>query len=151
MKLKKVNDFFGMSLTIIGILKVVLIILVLIESGNAATALVTGSEYSGLSLKSFSAFIGYGQIILAISSIVMIFVNMKKYPGVIVGYLIGLGALALEVILPSIIFFIYAFVECGLYIKAGNTIRNKEFKLFNIEEDSSAKVESTDWFYGDKK
>ncbi len=151
MKLKKVNDFFGMSLTIVGILKIVLIILVMIESGNAATALVTGKEYSGLSFTSFSRMIGYAQLILAVASIVMIFVNLKKYPGVIVGYLIGLGALALELILPSIIFFIYAFVECGLYIKAGNTIRNKEFKLFSIEEDNTAKTESTDWFYGDKK
>lgn len=151
MKLKKVNDFFGMSLTIVGILKIVLIVLVMIESGNAAVALVSGGSYSGFNFKSFSVLIGYAQLILAGASIVMIFVNMKKYPGVIVGYLIGLGAIALEIILPSIIFFIYAFVECGLYIKAGNTIRNKEFKIFSIEEDKSVKTESTDWFYGDKK
>ena len=33
-----------------------------------------------------------------------------------------------------------------------NKIRNKKFKLFTIEdENSNQKVESTDWFYNDKK
>ena len=35
------------------------------------------------------------------------FVNIKKYPEVIMGYVIGILALILEIILPAIIFFIY--------------------------------------------
>ena len=82
----------------------------------------------------------------------MIFVNIKKYPDVVMGYGIGIFALVLEIILPAIIFFIYGFVEGALYITASNKVRNKKFKLFTIEdENSNQKVESTDWFYNDKK
>lgn len=151
MNLKKVNDIFGISLSLVGLLKVLLIVLVMVQSGSIATSMVMGGEANTINLKPFSTFIGYMQLILAAGSIVMIFVNMKKFPEVILGYVIGLCALALEFILPSIIFFVYVFVECGLYIKAGNTIRNKEFKLFGVDNDSNVKVENTDWFFNDKK
>lgn len=151
MSLKKVNDFFGISLSIMGILKVILILLILVQSGTAAKAMVTGGEQSDFSFSSVSRILGYGQIILAVCSIVMIIANIKKHPEVIIGYVIGLLALVLEVILPSIVYFIYVFIECALYIQAGNTIRNKKLKLFSIEEDSSERVQSTDWFYNDKK
>ena len=151
MNLKKVNDLFGISLSLMGFFKVLLIVLVMVQSGSAATALVTGGNAPEYSFETFSTILGLAQLVLAAGSIVMIFVNIKKYPDVIVGYIIGLFALALEFILPSIIFFVYVFVECGLYIKAGNIIRNKEFKLFGIDNDSNVNVESTDWFYNDKK
>lgn len=151
MDLKKVNDFFWISLSIMGILKVILILLILVQSGTAATAMVTGGEQTEFSFSSFSRILGYGQIALAVCSVVMIIANIKKHPETIMGYIIGLLALVLEVILPSIVYFIYVFIECALYIQAGNIIRNKKLKLFSIEDDSGAKVESTDWFYNDKK
>lgn len=152
MNLKKVNNVFGISLYLIGILKVLLIFLIMIESGNAATAMVTGnSSVPEFSFKSFSKILGYAQITLAACSLIMIFVNIKSYKETIIGYVIGILAVVLECILPPIIFFVYVFVECALYIKAGNVIRNKKLKLFGIDDDSNEKVESTDWFYGDKK
>ena len=150
MNLKKVNDIFGIALSWIGLLKVLLIVLVMFQSGSIATAMVMGGEAATFDISTFSTILGYAQLIFAASSIVMIFVNIKKYPEVILGYILGLVAIALEFILPSIIFFLYVFAECGLYIKAGNILRNKEFKLFNVENEK-VKVENTDWFFNDKK
>ena len=151
MKLKKVNDFFGMSLLITGILRILIMIFVLIQSGNAAVAMATGGDAKLVDASFLGDFIAILQIVIAACSIVMIFVNIKSYPEVIMGYVIGILALVLEIILPAILFFIYGFVEGGLYIYASNVIRNKKFKLFSIEENSNQKVENTDWFYGDKK
>ncbi len=151
MNLKKVNDIFGIALSWIGLLKVLLIVLVMFQSGSIATAMVIGGDAVSFDLSTFSTLLGYAQLIVAAGSIVMIFVNIKRYPDVILGYIIGLGAITLEFILPKIIFFVYVFVECGLYIKAGNTIRNKEFKIFGIDNDTGVKKENTDWFFDDKK
>ena len=151
MNLKKVNDFFGISLSLIGLLKVLLIVLVMVQSGSAATALVMGGAANTVDFSIFSTLLGFAQLFFAAGSIIMIFVNIKKYPNVILGYFIGLCAITLEFILPKIIFFIYVFVECGLYIKAGNMIRNKELKLFGIDNEKNIKTENTDWFFNDKK
>ncbi len=152
MNLKKANDFFGISLSLIGLLKVLLIVLIFVQSGNIAAAMVTGGNANTIDFSIFSRGLGIAQIILAICSIIMIFINLKSSPDVVTGYLIGLGALALEIILPSIIYFVYVFVECGLYIKAGNKIRNKTLSFFNISTSKSNEemVENTDWFYKDK-
>ncbi len=150
MSLKKVNEFLGNSLLAIGILKILLMIFVFIQSGNAAVSMVTGGEAKLFDVSFLGDFVGVLQIVVAVCSVVMIFVNIKKYPEVIMGYLIGILAVILEIILPAIIFFIYGFIEGIIYIKAGNVVRNKEFKLFSIETDSSEKIENTEWFYGDK-
>lgn len=151
MKLEKVNDFFGISLSLVGFLKVLLIVLIFVQSGSAATAIVIGETASVADFSTFSQLIGIAQIILAVCSVIMIFINLKVSLDVVIGYLIGLGAVGLEIILPSIIYFAYVFVECGLYIKAGNKIRNKTLSLFNISTSKSNKEikESTDWFYND--
>ena len=143
MKLKRVNNFFGTSMILIGFFRF------LISSLGTLIILSTHSNSDIISL--FAGLIGLFQIVIGFGSIIMIFVNMKEYPNVILGYVIGLCAIALEFILPKIIFFVYVFVECGLYIKAGNTIRDKEFKLFSIDNDTNVKTENTDWFFNDKK
>lgn len=152
MNLKKANELFGISLLAIGILKILLMIFIFIRSGSAAVSMINGKEVNVLDVSFISDALGIIQIILAFCSIIMILVNIKSNSETIVGYLIGILALGLEIILPAILFFIYGFVEGGLYIMASNKIRNKKFKLFTISEDGSAqKVESTDWFYNDKK
>ena len=152
MNLKKANELFGISLLAIGILKILLMIFIFIRSGSAAVSMINGKEVNVLDVSFISDALGIIQIILAFCSIIMILVNIKSNSETIVGYLIGILALGLEIILPAILFFIYGFVEGGLYIMASNKIRKKMFKLFTISEDGSAqKVESTDWFYNDKK
>ena len=55
--------------------------------------------------------------------------------------------------IPSIIYFLFVFVECGLYFKAGNKIRNKSLNLFNISSSKSNEEikKNTDWFYKDSE
>lgn len=151
MNLKKVNDFFGMSLSLVGLLKVLLTVLIFVQSGAAATAIVTGEEANIVDITWFSRGIGGAQLILAVCSIIMIFINLTYSPDVVVGYLMGLAAVALEFILPSIIYFLYVFAECGLYIKAGNKIRNKSSNFFSTStsKTSKEKKKNTDWFYGE--
>ena len=151
MNLKKVNDFFGFSLSLVGLLKVLLIVLIFVQSGFTAAAIVTGGNSNSIDFSTFSGILGIVQLVLAGCSIVMIFVNLKSNPDVISGYIIGLAAIGLELILPSIIYFVYVFVECGLYIKAGNKIRNKSLSFFSISTSKSNEEmkESTDWFYKD--
>lgn len=153
MNLKKVNDFFGISLSLVGFLKVLLIVLIFVQSGSIAASMVTGGTANTVDFSIFSRGIGIAQLILAVCSIIMIFVNIKSSPDVVAGYLIGLAAVGLELILPSIIYFVYVFVECGLYIKAGNKIRNKSLSFFNISTSKSNEEmkESTDWFYKDNQ
>ena len=67
----------------------------------------------------FSFILGGAQILLAIGFIIMIFVNMINQPGVIPGYLWGLGAILIELITPSSIYIFVLFAECGIYMKAG--------------------------------
>ena len=53
MNLKKVNDLFGISLSLMGLLKVLLIVLVMVQSGSAATAMVMGGNAPEYSFKTF--------------------------------------------------------------------------------------------------
>ena len=114
MNLKKVNDIFGIALSWIGLLKVLLIVLVMFQSGSIATAMVIGGDAVSFDLSTFSTLLGYAQLIVAAGSIVMIFVNIKRYPDVILGYIIGLGAITLEFILhnPIILGFFEMFCIC---------------------------------------
>ena len=91
--------------------------------------------------------IGFAQLVLAVGSIVMIILNLKAQTQVISGYLLALGALLIEFIMPSILSVYTAFVSSGLYMKSGSTIRNKN--LGNEKKYRQIK-RNTDWFYADK-
>lgn len=151
MNLKRLNNFFGISLSLIGLLKVILMVLIFVQSGIAATSMVTGGNTKMADFSIISKPLGIMQLILAVCSIVMIFVNIKPYPDVILGYIIGLIAVGLELILPPIVYSVYVFIESALYIKAGNKIRDKKSGFLDISNTKSKeeKVKSTDWFYKD--
>ena len=55
----------------------------------------------------------------------MIILNVKKQPEVISGYLLGLGGVLIQIITPSIMSIFVVFIECGMYMKAGTKIKNK--------------------------
>ena len=100
-------------------------VLVLLQVGSNITAIFNGGDVKSEYYPSLSTIIGFAQLILAIGSIIMIIVNIKKQPGVIIGYLWGLGTLLIELITPSMLSFYAVFVECGMYMKAGTKIRNQ--------------------------
>ena len=62
----------------------------------------------------------------------------------------GLLAIGLEFLLSGILYLIYIFFECSLYIKAGEKIRNKKLKLFYINHNVNIDLKDTEWFFKDK-
>lgn len=151
--MKKVNEFFGISLSLIGILKILLMIFIFIGSASSANALVNEGTSNSFDSSMFSKPLAIIQLIFGGLSIIMIFANIKSDLDIVTGYVMGIIALALELFLPSIVHFVAVWVEAFLYVKGGNKIRSKSLNLFNIsfEKTNEEKVESTDWFYGDDK
>lgn len=147
MSVKKVNEIFGYGLFIVGALKILLVVLVLLQVGSNITAIFNGGNVKSEYYPTLSTAIGFAQIILAIGSILMIIVNMKKQPEVITGYLWGLGALLIEFITPSIMSFYAVFVECSMYMKAGTKIRNKNTGSDKNYRKIKQDMKNTEWFY----
>lgn len=138
MSVKKVNEVFGYGFFTVGVLKAVLVIFIILQllSGGHAN-----TEY-------FTIAIGFAEIILSIGSIIMIVVNIKSQPKVIPGYLLGLGAVLIELVIPSILSVFAVFVECSMFMKAGAKVKS------NGESDQKYKkakqdMKNTDWFYGE--
>ena len=149
MNTKKVNGFFGNALFIVGAVKIIFMVMVLIQLLAGINSIFNGGSadfgYSYL----LSMLIGGSQFILAIASIVMIIVNTKNQPEVIPGYLIGLGAVAIEIFAPSFITIIALLTSCGMYMKAGTYIREKNKNYEPIAKTSKQTIKNTEWFYSD--
>lgn len=148
MSIKKLNEIFGYGLFIVGILKILLAILVLIQVGINITAIFNGESVNSEYYPALSTTIGFAQLVLAIGSIIMMILNIKRQPEVITGYLWGLGALLIEFITPSIMSFYAVFVECGLYMKAGTKIRNPNVGSDKNYRKIKQDIKNTEWFYG---
>ena len=148
MNTKKINEIFGYGLFIVGALKILLVVLVLTQVGTNIRDILNGGSANGEYYPMLGETIGYAQIVLAIGSILMIVLTIKKQPGVIVGYLWGLGALLIEFVTPLSMAFYAVFVQGSVYMKAGMKIREK-----NTGKDKNYKAikqskSNTEWFYG---
>lgn len=153
MNIKTVNEIFGYGLFGIGALKIVFTILVffqMITNVNIALNGGDGTDYGYY--PTFSVILGGAQILLAIGSIIMILVNSTIQPKVIPGYLWGLGAILIELIIPSSLYIFVLFAECGMYMKAGQKIRsNNEIYKDEFKPKTSKKtIKNTEWFYNNQ-
>lgn len=153
MNIKTVNEIFGYGLFGIGALKIVFTILVffqMITNVNIALNGGDGTDYGYY--PTFSVILGGAQILLAIGSIIMILVNFTIQPKVIPGYLWGLGAILIELIIPSSLYIFVLFAECGMYMKAGQKIRsNNEIYKDEFKPKTSKKtIKNTEWFYNNQ-
>lgn len=151
MQIRKWNEIFGYGLFSIGALKIILIIITIAQFGTNLTSAFNGEVVDTYSSSNFSTIIGLAQIVFAIGSIIMIIINIKnQQPEVIGGYLWGLGAILLELVVPSFLFIYFVFAECSIYMKAGLKIRNNNtgqglgLGLFNNKQ----LAKDTEWFYG---
>jgi len=148
MSVGKINNFFGYGLLTIGISKILIIILALMQVGSS---IFNGGSELSIYFPMLSSIIGWAQIFLALGSIIMIVVNMKKRPKVIIGYLYGLGAILIEFITPPIILVFLVFAESGLYMKAGDKIRKANLKYGIGNKKSKDIINETEWFFSEKK
>ena len=126
MNMRKANEIFGYGYFVIGVIKIIILILGVIQFGTNVGNIVHGGEVENSSFySSLSVMVGFVQIAFAIGSIVMIILNIKKQPGIIPGYLMGLGAVFIELLVPSFLLLFLVIVECGLYMRAGTLIVKK--------------------------
>lgn len=137
---KGFNNFLGWGLFFTGAAKLIYVVVVYMKMMTLISSMFSGNVTDINYYPMISGIIALAQLLFAILSIVMIFVNINKCSGVIKGYLVGLGALAMEFILPSFILFYLAVVECSLYMKAGSIIRKEN-------ENMALNSKDMDWFY----
>ena len=151
MSIRKLNEIFGYGLFVVGALKLLLAVLVILQLGTNIAAIMNGENINTDTYANFSMTVALAQIILALGSIIMIFVNSKSNPEVITGYLLGLGAIMLEFITPSFLTIFMVFVQCGMYMKAGTKITNKNLSYKSEQRTSKKMIKNTDWFYSERK
>ena len=78
MNTKTMNEIFGYALFGIGVSKIILVILVLMQVNMNMNAIFNGGYFNNYDYSTFSAIIGLLQLILAAGSIIMIFINIIK-------------------------------------------------------------------------
>lgn len=152
MRLKVINGIFGYGFFVVGTLKCLFTILVFLQMFTNVNIALNGGDGTNYGYYPIlSLIIGGVQFFLAIGSIVMIFVNSTTQPSVIPGYLWGIGAVLLEIMTGSmmIIYILVIFVECGMYVKAGQKIMdsNENYKDEFIPE-TRRKPKNPEWYYG---
>lgn len=152
MNLKKINNFLGYSLYIVGASRIVLIILAFLKFGKNISGIINNSGVTGSNIITlFSGLIGIAQIILAIASVIMLVISLNNEPKAAKGYACAICAILIEFFVPSFLMLFFIFVECSLYMKAGtilvklnsgdskNTKRNEEL------------AKNTEWFFDEKR
>lgn len=151
MILKKINEIFGYALFGVGALKMILVILLLIQFATSLGAIVNGELDFFYNYTNLALMLGIAQFILAMGSVIMIIFNLTNQPEVIIGYLIGLGAILIEFFAPSFLTFISLSMECGMYMKAGSVIRQKnEIHKIEYRKPNRKTIKNTEWFYSYK-
>lgn len=148
MNIKKINNCMAYAHFIIGAVKIIYIIFVFLKFSTNISAIFSGGIVDNNYFTEISTAIGIAELILGIISIIMIIININKQPEVISGYLLGLGAIAIELLLPASLFIFEVFAQCGMYMRAGIKIKNAigEYK------DTSANrkiAKNTEWFYNE--
>ena len=117
-----INEYMGCGVFALGVIKAVIITMSIIQMGTTIAAVFNNSSVGIYNFSNIALIIGFTEIILGGFSLMMIILNINYKGGVVLGYLMVLGAIIMELLLPSI-FFVY--IECGIYMKAGSLIRKK--------------------------
>lgn len=149
MNKQKVNNIFAYGIFGIGVLKILLSIFIFMQTFTNVNAVFNGGEVSWSNWPLIINLVGVFEIILMLGTIVMIFVNIKTQPELIPWYLLGLGAVALEFVISSGI--LALLLQCGMYMKAGSSIRKKNMEYKNVVPSNNKKlIKNTDWFYSEQ-
>lgn len=148
MNLKKVNQIFGYSLFAIGVIRIIYVIIVMLKAFQNVTIIFAGGNASLEYFPVLSTIIGFAEMFLAIGSIIMIILNLRKGQfKIIIGYGAGLLALLVELIVPSFLAIISRFIESSIYMWAGNKVVKANADYKGVIKTSRKIVKNTDWFY----
>lgn len=150
---KTINKIFGYGHFIVGALKIILIIFVVTQFSSSINSILLEKETSGTSnlelIETINLWMGIVQWILLFGSIIMIFVNTNNEPETIPGYLIGIGAIATELLMPNFFSFFKLFTVAGIYMKAGSKINQAASKYTTVRKTTKKTIKSTNWFFND--
>lgn len=154
MLLKTINNIFGYGLVGVGISKIIFTILIFLQMFTNVNSVLNGSTNINYEYyPTFTIILGSVQLFLALGSIIMLILNIVKYPKLIPGYLLGLLAILIEFITPSFLYIFFVFAECGIYIKAGYKIINNNENYNNtfLKSKTNKKlIKNSEWFFDDK-
>lgn len=148
--LKTINNFFGYLFYTVAVSKIFVVFLTLLQLGTNLTAIFNGGNVKSNYFPILTTVLGFAELVLLIGSIVMIIINIKKQPGVITGYLYGLGGILLELIMPSSMGIVILFVQFSMFMKAGSKIRSKNIGYERESKTTKKMIKNTDWFYSNE-
>lgn len=148
MNVKKMNDIFGYAYYLFGILYGLLIFIMIIQIFSSIGGSINSKSFAINDYGVFAKILGLMNFVLFIGSIVGIVLNLKEQSEVVIGYLLGLGAIIIGLIVPSFILVFFVFAQCGLYIKAGSMISSKNNGVGKNYRKSKQNRKNTEWFYG---
>jgi len=152
MNLKKTNDFLGYSFYTVGASKIILIILAFLNFGNDVSDIVNNNALTSSDIIILcSGIIGIAQIVLAIAAVVMIFINMSNEPKAVKGYLYSIGAILIEIFVPSFLMIFFIFAECGLYMKAGTILVKSNSGISKNNKRNEELTKNTEWFFDENR
>ena len=149
MSVKKFNELFANIYIVTGLLKAVFCFAVFFKMITNVISIFNGGGWDYNNFLEVSNIIGFLQFFLIIVSIVMVFVNIERIPGVIPGYLFGLLPPLIEIFTPTFIYVYVVFPNCCLYISAGYKIKRKNSDGRTEIKTSRKKIRNTNWFYKD--
>ena len=149
MNLKTANGIFGYGFYALGVFKCIYMMLLFLQMFTNINIALRGGDGTNYGYYPILALIlGGAEFFLAIGAVIMIFVNSTTHPSVIPGYLCAIGAVLLELILSStFIYLLVVFLECGLYVKAGQKITNDNDEYAHR---TGPKPKNPEWYYGKK-
>ena len=148
--IKRVNEIFSYAFYVLGASKILLIFLVLLKAFTNISVILNGGVVKNEYFPTLTTALGHLELTLLFGSVVMIFINIKKQPETIKGYLWGLGAISLEFVLPSIMMFFALFAQCRMFVKAGSKIRKGSFNYSQENKTTKKMIKNTDWFYSNE-
>ena len=148
MSLNKINRFLGNVILWVGIAKIVYVIIIVFKFVFNVSTIASGGTADNEYYPGISAIIGLSQLIFTAISVVMIIINkIKDRNEVLLGYIGVIGALILELIIPSLFSIFTVFIVSSIYMKSGLHIQS--YSLNYKKKDKKMK-DATDWFYTER-
>ena len=166
MNVKTFNTIFGYGFLVLGTAKIINFLIVMINAITNMSIIFRGGTVNTETSLGITTLIGGAEFVLGIGAIIMIFVNMNKDPEISGGYVLGGVAILLEFIVSGLLAIVAIFFQCGMFIKAGYMITDKNSKLpdkykpkqnykVNAKKATNKTTEeplnNTDWFYLDSR
>ena len=148
MNVKRVNEIIGCIIFGFAVTKTAYVLFVLTRVSFNLMKLLSNGNLNGNYFPILSTIISYAEMIVFVLSVIMAIINIKKQPELIKWYLLCIGAFALAIFTPPIIFIFFVIPQCVMYLNAGVKIRNGAIGVIKNYKKIKQDIKNTEWFYG---